>query len=143
MGGILLRQLVADRHIVNPSRVVMLAPPNAGSELVDRFGEVRLFRWFNGPAGGELGTSASATPLRLGPAAFELGVIAGTRSINPVLSALIPGEDDGKVAVTRARLNGMSDFVKLPCTHTLMMHDRSVQDQTLRFLGTGRFAPAV
>jgi len=51
----------------------------------------------------------------------------------------IPGPGDGKVSLKRARLDGMSDFLVLPVTHSLMMRDREAIEQTLRFLDTGRF----
>lgn len=139
MGGLVLRQLALQENAPRIGRVVMLGPPNQGSEIVDRLGHWPMFRWLNGPAGTELGTAPTATPRRLGPARFEVGIIAGTRSINPLLSTLIPGPDDGKLSPQRAQLDGMRDFVVLPVAHPLMMRDPEVQRQTLRFLESGHF----
>ena len=117
----------------------MLGPPNQGSEVVDRVGGLWLFQKINGPAGRQLGTDDQSLPLQLGPATFHLGVIAGTRSINWLNSRMIDGEDDGKVSVDRARLEGMADFLEVPSTHTFMMRSNSVIRQTLLFLETGAF----
>ena len=143
MGGIIVRQLAATNALasVNQSigRVVMLGTPNNGSELVDSLSDWWLFNRMNGPAGSQLGTDKNALPLNLGKANFELGVIAGNRSFS-LLSRLVPGEDDGKVAVSSTRLEGMQDFIVMPATHTFMMQKRSVINQALSFLNTGQFA---
>lgn len=145
MGGILLRQYLHDHGVpVQLGRVVMLGPPNQGSEIVDRWGSWRLFRWINGPAGVRLGTSESAhsAPVELGawPADVELGVIAGNRSWNPVFSAIIAGPDDGKVSVAHTHLAGEKDHVTLAASHTWLMWRRGVIDQVRAFLRDGRFA---
>ncbi len=139
LGGIIVRQIAAKHPEIIIDRVVMLAPPNQGSEVVDKLGNFGLFNWFNGPAGQQLGTEADSLPNQLGPVNFELGVIAGNRSINLILSALIPGSDDGKVAVIRTELEGMRDFLLVEHTHPFIMSSDQVQSQTLHFLQTGRF----
>lgn len=139
LGGIIARHLAATRALEAIGRVVMLGPPNAGSEVVDRIGSWRLFQALNGPAGRQLGTGSSSLPRQLGPADFEVGVIAGRRTVNPLLSLMIPGPDDGKVSVASARLEGMRDFIVLPVTHPLMMRSRLVIRHTIHFLRHGRF----
>jgi triacylglycerol lipase len=139
MGGIIVRQMAASGAVPSIGRVVMFGPPNGGSEIVDELGSWWLFGAINGPAGRELGTTASSVPKRLGPATFEVGIIAGDRPRNWLLSRLLPGRNDGKVSVESAALAGMKDFVVMDVNHTFMIRDRDAIAQTVRFLDTGAF----
>jgi pimeloyl-ACP methyl ester carboxylesterase len=139
LGGILLRAELERRPLPQLGRVVMLAPPNHGSELADWLRGSQTLRSLMGPTASELGTDGESLPNRLPAAAYEVGVIAGNDSLNPIGSRMIPGEDDGTVSVERARLEGMSDFLVLPVSHTMILLSSDAADQTLAFLRTGRF----
>lgn len=137
MGGILVRQLVAGGMTV--ARVVMLAPPNCGSEVVDSLSWLPPFHWLNGPAGAQLGTGDACFTRKLGRVEFETGVVAGRCSLNLLLSALIPGENDGKVSVASTKVEGMKDFRVIDATHTFIVSNKEAIEMALRFIGTGGF----
>ncbi|WP_390617390.1 esterase/lipase family protein [Maricurvus nonylphenolicus] len=143
LGGILVRQYLASSAwpANNPElgRVVMLGPPNQGSEIVDNLKDIPGYELWNGPAGNQLGTDANSIPRQLGPVNFELGVIAGTDTMNPLLSQYLPGPNDGKVSVISTKVEGMTDFISLPTTHTFMMNNDEVISQATFFLMNGRF----
>jgi hypothetical protein len=142
MGGILVRSYLARHTVPSLARVIMLAPPNQGSEVADKLGSLSLYKWINGPAGNELGTDKNSVPNQIGPAHFPVGVIAGDRSINWINSLfLIPGSNDGKVSVERAKLAGMSDFLVIHATHPFIMRNDEAIRQTIQFLRTGAFEP--
>ena len=139
LGGILVRSYLSTHSVSNLGRVVMLGPPNQGSEVVDTLGSLRIFQIINGPAGGELGTGTNSTPNRLGAAKFCVGVIAGDRSINWINSMMIHGSDDGKVSVERTKLEGMTDHIVIHATHPFLMRNKNSIRQTIHFLRNGRF----
>lgn len=139
MGGIVVRQYLSKNQIENLGAVVMLAPPNHGSELADRFQNKPLYRFFAGPACSQLGTEDYSLPNVLGPANFQAGIIAGDRSMNPLFSAWIPGPDDGKVSVRSTGLQGMQDFILVRHSHTWMMWRKDVAVAVTRFLECGCF----
>ncbi|HMM77829.1 MAG TPA: alpha/beta fold hydrolase [Gammaproteobacteria bacterium] len=141
LGGMLVRLRFADAVPADVGRLVMIAPPNGGSEIADRARGRWWYRAMTGQAGQELGTDPSALPRRLGAPRLEVGVIAGTVSLEPWFSAWLPGPDDGKVAVSRTRLDGMRDFLTVPHGHTFIMNGADVARATIAFLRTGRFDP--
>ncbi|MCU7836091.1 MAG: alpha/beta hydrolase [gamma proteobacterium symbiont of Taylorina sp.] len=139
MGGILVRQYLSTKSIENMGRVVMLGPPNQGSQVVDTLKNIPGFKLMNGPAGMQLGTGKMDIPRKLGTANFDVGIIAGSRSINLVLSAMLPNPDDGKVSVENTKLEGMKDHITLPVTHPFMMKNDVVINQVVHYLKYGKF----
>lgn len=142
LGGIVLRAAVASGALPAElvRRVVMLAPPNHGSQIADRLRDFRVYRLATGPAGQQIGTAAGGFLGHLPPPPFEVGVIAGTRSRDPIFSRLLPGESDGKVTVESAALDGMRDIAVVERSHTFLMWAPEVLAHTFTFLEHGRFA---
>jgi triacylglycerol lipase len=141
-GGIPARAYLAEHELPNLGRVVMLAPPNHGSELADFFQGARLLRWALGPVAAVLGTGPDSFPNRLPPPRFEVGVIAGTRPVNLLGALVIRAPSDGTVSVRSARLEGMADFATLPVSHTFIMESPRVAALVAAFLRAGCFHPA-
>ena len=136
MGGVLLRYYLSKNTIKNLGNTVMLSPPNQGSEVADKLSRFSLFQWFNGPAGMQLKTGAGFLTTRLGKANFPVGIITGTvpSIFDSFFWLLIPGENDGKVSVESAKLQGMKDFLSVNKNHTYIMNDNLVINQTIHFI---------
>jgi len=140
MGGLLVRALLNTHRPARLGRVVQLASPNKGSEVADFARNNRLFQSFYGPAGQQLGTKDNeALAALLGSVNYELGIIAGNRTIDPISSLIIGRENDGKVAVDSTKLKEMKDFIVVPATHTFFPNNKTVQHQTFHFLQNGEF----
>jgi triacylglycerol lipase len=151
MGGILVRlwrrECVDGKNAqVRLGRVVMLAPPNAGSEIPDRFAAFPPFHWFTGINGRRLGTGAEALPRTLGPwdpagsGEGTLGIIAGGWSLPILLASYVPRPNDGKVSVASTHLRGERDHVVLPFSHTWLGWRRETIAQVKAFLVRGEFS---
>jgi len=155
LGGILVRAQLEANRPERLGRVVQIAPPNHGSEIVDSLAGNPLFEVVLGPTGSDLGTGPDSFPNRIGasdlgtgPDSFpnrigapdyEIGVIAGSESINPVGAVLLPEANDGTVSVESTRLEGAADFIVVEANHTFIMQEPEVADQVVYFLRNGRF----
>jgi esterase/lipase len=139
MGGIIVRFIQKNDPLPNLGRVIMLSPPNHGSEVVDFLSDLWFFKSINGPAGKQLGTGENSICRAMGKVNFELGIITGDRSINWINSLIIPGKDDGKVSVESAKVEGMTDFLVVHVSHPFIMNNKTVMIQCAYFLRNGYF----
>jgi triacylglycerol lipase len=139
MGGIIVRYIQKHDPLPNIGRVVMISPPNHGSDVVDKLKHRWTFSLINVPAGKQLGTDQTSIPQTLGPVNFETGIITGDRSVNWINSIMILGTDDGKVSVESAKVDGMTDFVVVHCSHPFIMNDKDVILKCISFLREGHF----
>jgi triacylglycerol lipase len=139
LGGLLVRYYFSKYSTEKLARVVMLGPPNKGSQVADNLQSWDIFKSINGPAGQQLSTQADSFCNKLPAANFEVGIIAGTKTFNPILSLMLPNPDDGKVTLENTKVEGMKDFVALPVTHTFMMKNKKVIGQVIHFLKNGQF----
>jgi triacylglycerol lipase len=140
LGGLLARDCAARGLLAPGSRVVTLASPHAGSEVVDRLGGWPPFRAALGPAALELGTGADDLPALLPPlpVGVEAAAIAGGRSGDPWFNRFFAGAHDGKVSADSARWPEAKAFLLVPATHTFVMDHPRAQEAVASFLETGR-----
>ena len=139
LGGILLRYYLSQNAIPELGRVVMLGPPNQGSEIVDGLLPLPGFGFIGGPAGVALGTGEGSIIDSLGPVDFNLGIIAGSTNINPLEFLFIAGPSDSIVSIESTKVRGMNAHIVLPVTHTFMMRNNEVIEQAIHYLKTGSF----
>jgi pimeloyl-ACP methyl ester carboxylesterase len=142
LGGLVVRSFLERHSPKRMGRVVMLGPPNGGSELADLVTQLGLDQVLLGKVGGDLATRCPADPApSSAPLPYELGIIAGNRSIDPIFPKLIiKGPNDGKVSVASTKLAGMKDHLVLPVSHTLMIVSPMVARQVVSFLEIGHFS---
>ncbi len=139
LGGILVRHYLSENTIGGLGQVVMLGPPNQGSQLADYIKTITFLDRLQPEAGRQLGTDQYSILKQLGTVDFELGIIAGNKNGRPLVSHALKGASDGTVLVEETKVSGMSDFLVLPATHTFMMWKREVLDQVVNFLKSGQF----
>lgn len=138
MGGLVVRAWAAEHSDARIGRLVMIATPNQGAELADRFERNTAYRIVLGPAGQQLTRAEDGFIAKLPAPEFEFGVIAGGKGgsgYNP----FIRGDNDGTVSVASTRLAGAADFIVVDRLHTFIISAPETADYTARFLKTGRF----
>ncbi|EMN45894.1 alpha/beta hydrolase family protein [Leptospira weilii str. UI 13098] len=138
-GGVIVRYFLGKHHLKNLGRVVMLAPPNRGSEVADLLSQFSFVNYLLGPMLKELGTDKISFVNSLGLPNFEYSVIMGNSTLDPISSLIIPGDDDGRVSVDKSKLANMKDFLLVNKTHTFLMDATEVQEASLNFIRTGKF----
>jgi triacylglycerol esterase/lipase EstA (alpha/beta hydrolase family) len=143
MGGLVIRVYLAKYRPPRLGRVVMLGTPNGGSEVADVLQRLAIYRAFYGPAGLQLSTQQDPALRALPPVDYDLGIVAGIGTIDPISSFLIlPRPNDGKVSVQRTRLEGMMDHTVVKASHPGLLRHPVVIEQIISFLCKGRFAAA-
>ncbi len=139
MGGLVVRSMLKQKQDPRIKRMVMMGVPNMGAEMADTFKTNPLFKAIFGPAGQQLVTDPEGFLKELPVPKFEFGILAGARGAERGYNPLIPGDDDGTVAVKSTRLPGAKDFVARPVLHSFLMFNSECIDCTVRFLKEGRF----
>ena len=140
MGGILVRYYLKHHPLAELGKVVMIAPPNHGTELAELFVDSSSQ---NNPAKIQLSAQANSWVNQLGPVDFELGVIAGNYNANWITDWIVQGEDDGVVSVESTKVENMKDFITVPVKHFRLRGNRSVLQQAAYFLKHASFYRAV
>lgn len=143
--GRLVSRAYADKYRPeNMGRIVTIGTPNYGSEVADTLQPRAVYRAFFGPAGQELTTESRTAGLHPAPLPkpdYDLGCIAGDRTVDPISSyMIIDGPDDGKVSVKSATYaDGAKDHITMHANHTFLAMDIDVIKQVRYFIERGEF----
>ncbi len=146
LGNLVVRRwmTLADRDdLARLDRMVMLGPPNKGSELARQVAGVGFLAGLAEGAARDLVVDWHKVAPQLAVPPCEFGIVAGGRGDTSGFSPLLAGDDDAVVRVDETRLDGADDFLLLPVHHAAMLRDPRVQRATQSFLESGRFEPAV
>lgn len=144
LGCIIIRKYLQDYLRLNLGRVVMIAPPNHGSEIVEFMmkGPLKaLYKWWFGPAGQQLGASKNSY-INKGlekSVKYELGIIAGDCCINPIVPFIIKKTNDGRVSIKSTKLKGMKDHIVIHSPHCFVASNDETIKQVAYFLRNGQF----
>ena len=130
MGGLLTRVALSGFEgtpmAAKIGRVVMVAPPNHGSQMAEdvarNFPPSKLLVRPLDELSNREGAVCRGLPV---PRGFEIGIIAG--------------DADGKVSLESTRLEGMRDHVIVHARHVNILFLPEARGQILAFLETGRF----
>ncbi len=123
---------------VVPGRMVMLAPPNQGSDLARRLSRTGAFRRWAGTAGQEVGPDWATIEPDLPAPDIPFGIIAA-RVPRWMINPLLGGETDWIVRVRETQLAGATEAITLPALHATMMRSPKVIAAAESFLQSGTF----
>lgn len=144
MGSLITRYILANKKLENLGRVVFVAPPSSGSELADFLKDNFLYKKIYGISGQQLGTDENSVARKLPPVNdYEVGVIAGDLPANPLFWKILPGANDGTVAVERTKIEGMKDHITVKASHTFIINSGNTMEQAVFFLENGRFSKEI
>ena len=140
MGGIVARAYLQNNRLPQGSRVVMLSPPNQGSELSERFHDHSWYQALVGPAATSMQRITEKNALnKLTEFPEPLGIIAAYRDWSIWPESWLPSPNDGIVSVESMLLEGMDDLTLVNSGHAMMRYSSEVERQIINFLEHGRF----
>jgi triacylglycerol lipase len=142
MGGLLVRSLYQYKAKMPQFpfvfRIVMLAPPNKGSQLAEiPFGPVA--KKVLGPNLDHMKTYPDAYVRKLPIPDAEVGIIAGARGKKPWYNPLLKEDNDGTVCLSSVYMGGEKEVVVVHAMHVTMPLRPSVVKLVLRFMKSGSF----
>lgn len=150
MGNIVVRHLLYKLRVQGQpppltfGRMVMISPPNHGSDVANNVAHRGLLRLLIGPAVDQLAPAVDWPLLeqQLDTPPFEFGIIVGIRGTETGYSLRVPGDDDGLLSLDTQKLDGSAALWKTKGLHQFMSLYPVVQSATLSFLRSGDFADA-
>lgn len=135
-GGIVIKQHLKNNSLPRDSRILILGPPNKNKEGAEALVnsilyKCRLNETAQNPEAGE-----STFIDMLGPVEEDIGIIAGTRTVDPVNSFLFTTPSENIL------IDEMDDFICIPKSHPFITSNRTIMHQIEYYLEKGKFDKA-
>lgn len=139
MGGLVLRSYLRRPGSRAFRAIVLLGTPNRGATLATQLRDSWYFSFFLGSRAARDLSPETGVIDELGPAPPHLGNVIGAVFDGEGRSPRIPGDDDGRVGVSEAHLEGETDAILLDLSHTFLPTADAAHHQVLFFLSHQRF----
>jgi pimeloyl-ACP methyl ester carboxylesterase len=137
LGGLVMLSALQSDASIAVGRVVLLGTPARGCLSGQRLARRAHGRWLLGESEKLWREGIEARWTRPEP----LGVIAGTMpfGLGRIIGRL-PGPNDGVVRVEETAVDGMTECMVLPVSHSAMLISSRVEKNVAAFLNDGRFS---
>jgi len=134
MGGIVVRSLAHRYPDLVTGRIVMLAPPNQGSEIIDWLEDCPLAQWSLGPGGMNLSSKRVQSEIPSLASHHPLKIIMGNKASSPFFNYLFKSEHDGIVTVSGGNLPEQDEFEVIHANHTFIPGEEEAIEKAITFL---------
>ena len=142
MGALVVRSMYqyldSTVHFPVIFRIVMLAPPNKGTEMADMYSNSTI-KFLLGPNVEHMKTDSSSYANKLPIPTCEVGIIAGVRGKKPWFNPFLKEDNDGNVSLSLTTLGNEKDRIIVNAPHGLMTQQKKVIKLIIAFMKTGAF----
>lgn len=142
MGALVVRSMykniVSTSHFPFIFRIVMLAPPNKGTEMADIFSNPTT-EFLLGPNVKHMKTDSDSYANKLPIPTCEVGIIAGVKGRKPWFNPFLKEDNDGNVSLSLTTLGNEKDVVLIKASHGLMTQQEKVSKLINSFMKNGSF----
>jgi len=142
MGGLVVRSMYQYQdstiHFPFIYRLIMLAPPNKGTEMADFFSN-SVLKSFLGPNIVLMRTDSNSYAIKLPVPTCEIGLIVGIKGKKPWFNPFMKDDNDGTVTMKSAILGVEKEITTVKSMHILMPLKKKVIKLVTLFIKTGSF----
>jgi triacylglycerol lipase len=138
LGGLIARDYLSRYQPEKVKKLVMITPPNHGSERADHFRKNIFYRWIFGKVAQSVTSDSLLGPDNLGIPTCPFGIIAGGKGKSG-FDKDIPGNNDGVLSVRKTYLKGAQDFLIINASHNNILLKKETSDNIISFLKSNHF----
>jgi hypothetical protein len=144
MGALLVRSMLQysanDKYFPKIFRIIMIAPPNRGTEIADFYSSFGIVNYFFGQNVKYMKTDSDSYANRLPkPYDSEIGIIAGIRGKKHGYNLFLNGDNDGGIKPEKTKIGIEKDYITVIGQHNFLLMKKYVSKLVIEFLKYGSF----